>query len=522
MKRNNRKVRHRKLAILTSVLLLMSCIGGGIPLSSCASDSGTAYYIDPDTGDDNNSGLTPQKAWRSLEKAKDMTLAPGEKLLLKRGATYNGQLEICGRGTPAQPVTIATYGDKALPQPCIVGQDVSLYAVRIYNSEYLTLRDLEIVNTGKHPLPMRTGLKIECKDYGVSRNIRIDGLTIRDVNGSPVKELGGGSGIYIVNEGEEIRSCFDSLVIENCHILRCERNAMIWAGYYDRRNWFPSKHTVVRRNLIEEVPGDGIVPIGCDSTLIEYNVMRNCPDVLPMTEAAAGFWPWSCDNTVIQFNHVSGHKAPWDAQAYDCDYNCTNTVIQYNYSHDNYGGLVLVCDSGNERNYSLGNQRSIVRYNISIGDGIRPKPTRQGMFSPGIHIAGPVEDTRIEHNIIHANAKPAADIDRSMVVSDNWDGFADRTTFSGNIFYAAEPSRFDLTRSTNNAFEGNWYLGHYAALPDDGDARTSCPLYEAQILAQGTDGYAGLQTLMTESNVCGQPFFFVDKNRIEAFFEKLN
>lgn len=297
---------------------------------------------------------------------------------------------------------------------------------------------------------------------------------------------------------------------------------MIWAGYYDRRNWFPSTHTIVRRNLIEEVPGDGIVPIGCDSTLIEYNVMRNCPDVLPMTEAAAGFWPWSCDNTVIQFNHVSGHKAPWDAQAYDCDYNCTNTVIQYNYSHDNYGGLVLVCDSGNERNYSLGNQRSIVRYNISIGDGIRPKPTRQGMFSPGIHIAGPVEDTRIEHNIIHANAKPATDIDRSMVVSDKWDGFADRTTFSGNIFYAAEPSRFDLTRSTNNAFEGNWYLGHYAALPDDSDARTSCPLYEKQILAQGKDGYAGLQTLMTESNVCGQPFFFVDKARIETFFEKLN
>ena len=223
----------------------------------------------------------------------------------------------------------------------------------------------------------------------------------------------------------------------------------------------------MRYNLIEEVPGDGIVPIGCDSTLIEYNVMRNCPDVLPMTEAAAGFWPWSCDNTTIQFNHVSDHKAPWDAQAYDCDYNCTNTVIQYNYSHDNYGGLVLVCDSGNERDYSLGNQRSIVRYNISIGDGIRPKPTRQGMFSPSIHIAGQVEDTRIERNIIHANVKPGKDIDRSMIVSDSWDGYAARTTFSQNIFYTAEPSRFDLTKSTDNTFSSNWYLGNYTALPDD-------------------------------------------------------
>ncbi len=51
--------------------------------------------------------------------------------------------------------------------------------------------------------------------------------------------------------------------------------------------------------------------------LIEYNVMRNCPDMLPDTEAAAGIWPWSCDNTLVQFNEVSGHKAPWDAQGFD-------------------------------------------------------------------------------------------------------------------------------------------------------------------------------------------------------------
>lgn len=43
--------------------------------------------------------------------------------------------------------------------------------------------------------------------------------------------------------------------------------------------------------------------------MIEYNVMRDCPDMLPDTEAAAGIWPWSCDNTLVQFNEVSGHKA---------------------------------------------------------------------------------------------------------------------------------------------------------------------------------------------------------------------
>ena len=61
---------------------------------------------------------------------------------------------------------------------------------------------------------------------------------------------------------------------------------------------------------MKKVPGDGIVPIGCDSTLIEYNLMCDSPDILPITEAAAGIWPWSCDNTIIQYNEVWGHKAP--------------------------------------------------------------------------------------------------------------------------------------------------------------------------------------------------------------------
>ena len=512
-----RKIYH--YIIPSIACLLLSCTESTL-FTSCSTNNYKTYYLDASNGSDTNDGLSENKAWKSLGKVQKVKLQPGDKLLLKRGEVFNGELEISAQGLPDKRITIGAYGD-APAKPCIMGHDISMYALRVYNSDYVTVQNLEIVNTGKQPLPKRTGVKVECTDYGVSHSIRLDGLTIRDVNGSLVKQEGGGSGLYIVNGGNQIHSRFDSLTIENCHILRCARNAMIWSGYYDRKNWFPSKHTLVRNNLIEEVPGDGIVPIGCDSTLIEYNVMRNCPDVLPMTEAAAGFWPWSCDNTIIQFNDVSGHKAPWDAQAYDCDYNCTNTVIQYNYSHGNYGGLVLVCDSGNERDYSLGNKNSIVRYNISIGDGIRPKETRQGMFSPNIHIAGRVENTLIERNIIHSNIKPADNIDRTMITSDNWDGYADNTSFTENIFYTAEKSKFDLTKSTRNYFNGNWYLGSYQQLPDDQEARTASEAYQTQVLDIDPNGYKGLYRLMESRTVEGETAYFVKKEAIEAFFNSL-
>ncbi len=81
---------------------------------------------------------------------------------------------------------------------------------------------------------------------------------------SLIKQKGGGSGILIVNKGQDVISTFDGLTIENCIIRRCERNGMIWSSYSSRNNWHPSTNTVVRKNLIEEVPGDGIVPIGCE------------------------------------------------------------------------------------------------------------------------------------------------------------------------------------------------------------------------------------------------------------------
>ena len=165
----------------TMILLLFSFL-----LAAC-SDGPVCYYLDATGGNDNNSGLTPGKAWKSLEKLREIKLQPGNKVLLKRGEIFNGELEISGQGTSGNRISIDAYGD-GVQKPCIVGYDTSLYAVRIYNSDYITLQNLEIVNTGRQPLPYRSGLKIESMDYGVSQHIIVSNVTVRDVNGSLVKE----------------------------------------------------------------------------------------------------------------------------------------------------------------------------------------------------------------------------------------------------------------------------------------------------------------------------------------------
>lgn len=495
---------------LPYIMLFAAALSGSCSMSE---DKGTNYYFDSANGNDANEGTSAVSAWRNLAKIKDINLAPGDSVLLKRGSRFECIVEFTAHGTEGSPIVIDTYGDGEAP--CIAAPDSSLYAVAIYNSDYVTLQNIEVVNTGSQRLAGRTGVLVKSENYGTSHGITLNSLYIHDVNGSLVKEEGGGSAILIKNgwDSDSTVSVFDHLTIKNCIIRRCERNAMIWSAPWSRTDWHLSTNTLVQGNLIEGVPGDGIVPIGCDGAIIEYNLMRDCPMTLPDTEAAAGIWPWSCDNTVIRFNEVSDHKAPWDAQGFDSDYNCTNTHIEYNYSHDNDGGFVLICNSGTCREpHSVGNTGTVINYNISYGDAIRQRSTRVGTFSPTIHIAGPCDSTLIENNIFFITPKPSDKVDRHAVWSDSWDGYASRTTFRDNVFYTTEPSKFDFTRSTDNVFEGNYFYGKFNGVP-----------LENNIEVPSDSLTQILPSLLTEVPIANDKATIktVDKEAIERYFKTL-
>lgn len=506
----------RYLCLALGAFLVVGC-------NTKQAGTGTNYYLDAEKGNDANTGLSKEQAWKSLDRANALQLEAGDSLLLRRGTVYKGKLEINAHGTADNRIVIGAYGQGEAPQ--IIAPDSSLYAVLIKNSDYLTLRDLDITNKGSQRLARRTGVKVMCEEYGISRHIVLDALSIHDVNGTLRKHSGEGSGILIHARWEEKPSAFDSLTIENCIIRRCERNAISWDSNWDRKRWFPSTHTVVRKNLIEEVPGDGIVPYECDGALIEYNLMRHCTNVFPIAESAVGIWPWSCDNTVIQYNEVSGHKATWDGQGFDSDFNCKNTVIQYNYSHDNDGGFVLICCPGPsecDTTAVMGNDGTIVQYNISINDGVRVRETHQGMFSPIIHIGGTTTNTRINNNILHANERPNEQVDRNMITSDSWGGYSHRTFITENVFYSAVPSDFVFSHSTEDFFEGNYYLGNYAHIPNDKTGKFKSAYYES-LLQKDPKGFEALAPLMKKVPIANGAAYVttVDKQAIEQFFENL-
>lgn len=428
----------------------------------------TNYYFDAAKGNNTHTGKDAFHPFKSLDKIKSLELQPGDSILLQSGAVFEEQLYASCKGSAAKPVVIGKYGGVQLPH--IKGNGLYMQTVHVFNSEYIVIRDLEISNKGKEPIDGIAGLLVELLNYGTAKDITIDNLFVHDVYGVLKREdKGGGNAIMLKNFHDEnvdtVSSKFDGLIVENCFIKDCQRNGINMWGNWIRSKWNPSLHIVIRKNILDGVPGDGIVPVACESPLVEYNVMRNCPATLPPSEACDGIWPWSCDNALIQYNVVSDHKSQVDGYGFDSDWNSTNSVFQYNLSYNNDGGFLLICNSGGwPVDWSIGNRGTVIRYNVSINDGLRnyvPKDAKEkDYFSPVIHITGPTANSLLEKNLFYVYKKPEPQIDKTIVSLDDWGGYPDSTSFTNNYFFVEEPNlAIEATKSSNNIYSNNYFIG---------------------------------------------------------------
>jgi hypothetical protein len=444
---------------LFMVLLLGPASAGQNPPGM---QSATTCYVDSVAGIDAYTGTAPAQAWKSLAKVNTTTFRPGDRILLKSGSVWRGQLRPKGSGVEGRPIIVDMYGGGV--KPIIQGDGLAEDAVLLNNQEYWEIQNLEITNAGSTPATRR-GLHVALQDYGDAHHIFIRSLTIHDVNGSDaVKENGG---INYTCAGKRRPSRFVDLRIENNQIYHVDRSGIFgMSEWWERSNWYPSLGVAVRGNVLNDIGGDGIVVVSTDGALVEHNLVGHA------NQRSEGYnvaiWPWSADNTVIQYNEAYDTKGQRDGEGFDSDWNSKNTIIQYNYSHDNDGGFLLICNDGSQaREVSAGNVGTIVRYNISENDRTR-----------GINIAGPVKSTLIYNNTIFVGPERHAD----LLLYTDWGGWARDTYLENNIFCVRGSVQFSygisraadgayataegFGQSENNVFDSNVYYGNVAAAGD--------------------------------------------------------
>lgn len=499
---------------MTAAMFTQAMITGAVAKDIEAKTTGTTYYVDSTSGNDENNGTSENAPWKSLEKVNSTVFQPGDQILFKTGSRYEGQLAPQGSGEEGAPIIINMYGDGE-EKPIIDGMgregdrtilDNDGAAIVLQNQDYWEINNLEVTNQSDK-MGERFGILIRWHNYGTGEHVYIKDCYIHDISGmyqngvTEYEEDGSvvnknrfmGDGIMVVATGTPeseggVPTNFNDILIEGNRLEEIYRTGItIWSQWTDRPGaplYYPgadgkltfhstvgkyvaNTNVIVRENQLDTMAGDGILINTCDGALVEYNTVANC-NYYSKSDPNAGVWPHNSDNTIMQYNEVYGTRTTADGQSFDVDMNCDNTIIQYNYSHDNEGGFLLIMHDAHN---------ITVRYNISENDGC-------GLFDWRGY------DTRVYNNTFYMTSPLYRTVSGSGELYNN-------------IFYSSEENKAQDWKSMT--YKNNCYY-NFANTPNDSNAVTAAPLLSAPG-AGNVDGYQ-----LSENSPCINGGLFMQNN----------
>ena len=490
----------------------------------------TTYYLDS-SAEDGGDGKSEEEAFDSLDDINGYQFAAGDRILIKAGSEFQGQLYPKGSGTADAPVVIDMYGEGEKPlidgngrysNAPSVSDDGPFgeagAAVYLYNQQYWEINNLRVTNWSSDGVDReRSGIRVEASGGGTYRHIYIRNCEISDIRGydgqdsiwDVVPENGGTTfygartthrtgGINIVSytkrdtsaglgtAGEildEEPTIFDDVLIEDNTIENCHANGITTTNIRGELDDKDYRHTnvVIRGNEIRNVQRAGIVPLYTSGVLVE----RNLVDTFQQTTKGygCGIWCDRADNMLFQYNEVCNGQNTMDGMAFNLDDMTENGIIQYNYSHNNVGGGVMLHVRTNSYN-----RNNVVRYNLSVND-TRGYAAHQAI----IVCVGEDSSTKIENAKIYNNT-----FVNTNTVHPVYQG--NEILFANNIFYLPNQgmaSKADAyTLGAKTTFINNVFAGAHSSSEPSGNGNVSV---DDPLLAGRLDGTESLEEAMEKA-----------------------
>jgi hypothetical protein len=331
-----------------------------------APEPAPGYYVSP-TGDDANAGTSPGSAWRSIDRANQAVLEPGDRLLFEGGQSFEGTLlfDEEDQGTPSAPIVVGTFGDGRATIDA--GDERGIF---VHNTASLEVSGLDVVGSGRE-INGEDGVLAYVDLPG---DVKLEHLIFDDLDVSGFGKTGVSIGADSGNSG------FRHVRITS---TRSHDNAVAGIQVYGAWSQSPTGYAMEDVYIGDCVvygitgiagqshhTGNGIVIGGVDGGVIERSVAYDNGRLNDAVGGPIGIWAWDSNDITIQYNEAYGNQtnSTADGGGFDLDGGVTNSVMQYNYSHGNDGaGFLLAQFSGAARPFA----NNVVRYNISQNDGRR-------------------------------------------------------------------------------------------------------------------------------------------------------
>ena len=404
------------------LLLLVATLAG-----ACSN----VYYISPD-GDDENSGKSRAKAWKTIQKVNDTDFAPGSSILFEGGKEFEGTIRLsrADAGAAGIEVTISSYGeDRAVIRG---GDRQGLLAI---DCDHLVVRDLIFAGSGRKSGNTTDGILAGGSDSITFEKLEIygfqkSGLHVRKSVNAKITHVyahdNGFAGIHVSGETIYDKKNYD--------------NSDLYIGYCIAEN-NPGDPTV-----LDNHSGNGILASSVRGGVIEYCEAFNNGWDMPWTgNGPVGIWIWDCTDFIIQYCIAHDNRTnpvAADGGGFDFDGGVSNSIMQYNLSYNNEGCGYGLYEFGAAKTW----ENNIIRYNISQDDGIINGGS-VGIWKNDNR--GTMRNCEIYNNTFYNSL----DNGPSIWLYDHYPGF----NFRNNIFVYNGTFLDEGQQPADEVFQGNCY-----------------------------------------------------------------
>lgn len=353
----------------------------------------THYFVNSALGNDENSGMSTDRPFQSIEKVNAIQLKPGDTVLFAAEQVFFGEIRLLGiQGLPNAPVVISSYTDvlgRATTSKILhfgINAKSKANGILIQNCSYVIVKHAAIEADGYEGEKsledkMRVGVKIVATEGKICKNIQLDSLEIKNiffensgfVRGAAEVRTANGSQRYgwgIRLMAEHPTAQITEVDISNCKISNVSHTGIKLTGVNKNINWIR-----IFSNDIAYTGGPGIQMSEVKNIHVHHNSVDHSGSNNDSRKwgRGSGLWTWGASQVLIEHNSFTHANGPGDSAGAHIDFNCDHIVLQYNFSGRNAGGFCEIL--GNNYNCAY-------RYNISVNDGYRIKG-ENGAFQEG-------------------------------------------------------------------------------------------------------------------------------------------
>ncbi len=301
------------------------------------------FYVNSINGNDNNNGLSPSSAWKTINKVNHFPFSKGDVIAFKRGQIFTGYTLRPNRSH----LTFTAYGSGNLP--VIDGQNTLTYCIIWVNKSNITFRSIKCFNS-----------TLECLDANNANYLTIDSCVF-DANFHQAQTVYIGLSYYVHISNSVFQNAAGytyphGLYLGGGGYQIVEHNMFLnnqMAGIHINVNVNPNgrvPHPIIRYNWFEGNTED-FQDQATDSLEFYYNVIVDNPTIpyadgiiFSYEAAYSSFAPINAkvyNNTIIMNDSLTSHSAIFIyGNSYINNLSFKNNIIFYLNSHQTSGYFV--------------------------------------------------------------------------------------------------------------------------------------------------------------------------------------